>query len=115
MAATSSSTRLNWPSTPWPGWVMASGRLGTTRKAVAPHYREKERFVEQLLSELMPSDVDWRMHSGDGGMLCLLRVDRPWFDDAMLYSQLKRKHVFAVLSQHFFVEPQPPGLAEHAT
>ncbi|MFE5887403.1 aminotransferase class I/II-fold pyridoxal phosphate-dependent enzyme [Streptomyces sp. NPDC056462] len=98
--------------------VISDGRLDdTTRDAITPYYREKKRFVVQLLSELMPADVDWRMHSGDCGMFCWIWVDHhPWFDDTTLYTRLKKGHVFVVPGRHFFVEPtHAPGLAEHAT
>ncbi|WP_030160188.1 valine--pyruvate transaminase [Streptomyces sp. NRRL S-244] len=97
--------------------VMADGRLdATTGTAITPYYREKKRFVEELLGELLPADVDWRMHSGDGGMFCWLWVDHPWFDDTTLYRRLKERKVFVVPGRHFFVDPlRAPGLAEHAT
>ncbi|MFI0242113.1 valine--pyruvate transaminase [Streptomyces sp. NPDC016845] len=97
--------------------VLNDGRLdATARDAIAPHYREKKRAVEELLNELLPEDIDWRMHSGDGGMFCWVWVDHPWFDDITLYSRLKEKHVFVVPGRHFFTNPQlTPGLADHAT
>ncbi|WP_330343276.1 valine--pyruvate transaminase [Streptomyces sp. NBC_00557] len=97
--------------------VMADGRLdATTDTAITPYYREKKRFVEELLGEVLPTDVDWRMHSGDGGMFCWLWVDHPWFNDTTLYRRLKERKVFVVPGRHFFVDPlRTPGLAEHAT
>ncbi|MBJ6641298.1 valine--pyruvate transaminase [Streptomyces sp. DHE7-1] len=97
--------------------VLADGRLDeTTRDAITPYYREKKRFVAELLDEVLPADVDWRMHSGDGGMFCWLWVDHPWFDDTTLYERLKERSVFVVPGRHFFVEPRlTPGLADHAT
>lgn len=97
--------------------VLADGRLDkTTRDAISPHYREKKHFVEELLNELMPTDVDWRMHSGDGGMFCWLWVNHPWFEDTALYERLKEKYVFVVPGRHFFVDPLlTTSLADHAT
>lgn len=97
--------------------VLADGRLDhATRGAITPYYRDKKHFVEELLNELMPTDLDWRMHSGDGGMFCWLWVDHPWFDDTTLYRRLKEKNVFVVPGRHFFVEPLAgPGIADHAT
>ncbi|MDL5199515.1 valine--pyruvate transaminase [Streptomyces sp. ALI-76-A] len=97
--------------------VMADGRLdATTSTAITPYYREKKRFAEALLGKLLPADVDWRMHSGDGGMFCWLWVDHPWFDDTTLYRRLKERKVFVVPGRHFFVDPlRTPSLAEHAT
>lgn len=97
--------------------VLADGRLdATTRDTITPYYREKKCFVAELLDELMPGDIDWRMHSGDGGMFCWMWVNHPWFDDATLYSRLKERNVFVVPGRHFFVEPLlASGLAGHAT
>lgn len=81
-----------------------------------PYYRQKKRFAEELLSELMPKDIDWRMHSGVGGMFCWLWVDHPWFDDVVLYNRLKERQVFVVPGRHFFVDQLfSPGLGAHAT
>ncbi|WP_030661567.1 valine--pyruvate transaminase [Streptomyces rimosus] len=97
--------------------VLTDGRLdATTRDVITPYYRAKKRYVDHLLHELMPADVDWRMHSGEGGMFCWLWVDHPWFEDTALYGRLKERHVFVVPGRHFFVDPpRTPGLAGHAT
>ncbi|KUH37674.1 MULTISPECIES: valine--pyruvate transaminase [Streptomyces] len=97
--------------------VLADGRLdGVVREAITPHYQEKRRFAEKLLAERMPSDVDWRLHSGEGGMFCWLWVDHDWFDDVALYTRLKEHRVFVVPGRHFFVDPlETPGLTPHAT
>ncbi|BCK68048.1 valine--pyruvate transaminase [Streptomyces libani subsp. rufus] len=97
--------------------TMRDGQLDhVTRTAIAPYYREKKQFTEDLLSELMPPDVDWRMHSGAGGMFCWLWVDHPWFDDVTLYNRLKDRRVFVVPGRHFFVDPlSSPALGDHGT
>jgi valine--pyruvate aminotransferase len=87
-----------------------------TRTFITPYYAEKKRFAEELFSELMPTDIDWRMHSGVGGMFCWLWVDHDWFDDTVLYSRLKERWVFVVPGRHFFVDPlSTPGLEGHGT
>ncbi|MBM7442704.1 valine--pyruvate transaminase [Streptomyces sp. HB132] len=97
--------------------VLGDGRLDrVTREAITPYYREKRRFAAGLLAEAMPPDMDWRMHSGVGGMFCWLWVDHPWFDDLDLYRRLKERRVFVVPGRHFFVDPlSSPGLDGHAT
>lgn len=97
--------------------IMRDGRLDrVTREAITPHYREKRRLAADLLAEAMPADMDWRMHSGVGGMFCWLWVDHPWFDDLELYRRLKERRVFVVPGRHFFVDPlASPGLDGHST
>ncbi|MEU0216875.1 valine--pyruvate transaminase [Streptomyces sp. NPDC006265] len=97
--------------------IMRDGRLDdVTREAIVPYYREKKRFADDLLAETMPADMDWRMHSGAGGMFCWLWVDHPWFDDVELYRRLKERRVFVVPGRHFFVDPlSSPAVAGHAT
>jgi len=85
-----------------------------TRTVIKPYYQAKRRFAEKLLAEIMPDDVDWRLHSGDGGMFCWLWVDHEWFDDLILYTRLKAKGVFVVPGRHFFVDPlASPSTADH--
>ncbi|WOI61859.1 valine--pyruvate transaminase [Streptomyces fradiae] len=97
--------------------VLADGRLDdVVHNAITPHYREKRLLAEKLLAERMPSDVDWRLHSGEGGMFCWLWVDHDWFDDVTLYRELKERRVFVVPGRHFFVDPLgTPGPGPHAT
>ncbi|GGR63236.1 valine--pyruvate transaminase [Streptomyces roseolus] len=97
--------------------TLRDGQLDhVTHTAIAPYYRQKKRFAEELLSELLPKDIDWRMHSGVGGMFCWLWVDHPWFDDVTLYHHLKERQVFVVPGRHFFVDPlSSPSLGAHAT
>ncbi|MEE1927328.1 valine--pyruvate transaminase [Streptomyces sp. TRM 70351] len=87
-----------------------------TTKVVKPYYRAKRHMAESLLHDALPSDVDWRLHSSDGGMFCWLWIDHDWFDDLRLYELLKRKRMFVVPGRHFFIGPlTTPFLAGHGT
>jgi valine--pyruvate aminotransferase len=97
--------------------ALRDGRLDrVATKAITPYYRRTRQFVEELLSEVMPVDVDWRLHESAGGMFCWLWVDHPWFDDLELYTRLKSRNVFVVPGRHFFVDPlSADGPGPHAT
>jgi valine--pyruvate aminotransferase len=85
-------------------------------KEIGPYYRRKRHLAEELLHELLPSDVDWRLHVSEGGLFCWLWVDQAWFDDLAAYAALKRRRVFAVPGRHFFVPPlDTPFLSGHGT
>lgn len=81
---------------------------------IRPHYRAKLRRAQELLAGSMPDGVDWRLHSGDGGLFCWLHIDHDWFDDLELYELLKRRSTFVVPGRHFFVPPlDSPFLSTH--
>ncbi|WP_330240550.1 valine--pyruvate transaminase [Streptomyces sp. NBC_00525] len=119
LAAFMSNSVLHAPQLAQAGLSRAlrGGRLDhVTRTFITPYYSKKKRFAEQLLSELMPSDINWRMHSGVGGMFCWIWVDHDWFDDIVLYGRLKDRRVFVVPGRHFFVDPlSTPGPEGHGT
>lgn len=84
------------------------------REHIVPHYRAKRALAEGLLAAALPDDVDWRLHSSDGGLFCWLHIDHDWFDDLRLYEMLKRRRVFVVPGRHFFVAPlSSPFLSTH--
>jgi valine--pyruvate aminotransferase len=97
--------------------ALRSGRLDeVTRGVISPYYRHKKQFMDDLLTERLPSDIAWRTHSGAGGMFSWVWVDHPWFDDAELYRRLKEKRVFVVPGRHFFVDASSDPLRNgHAT
>jgi valine--pyruvate aminotransferase len=78
-------------------------RLAAT--VIRPYYRRKRQAAEDLLHKLMPEDVNWRLHASDGGMFCWLWIDEDWFDDLVMYAELKSRKVFIVPGRHFFVDP----------
>ncbi|MEU0337006.1 aminotransferase class I/II-fold pyridoxal phosphate-dependent enzyme [Streptomyces sp. NPDC006193] len=97
--------------------ALDTGVLDTlTQDVIKPYYRRKRQVAEKLLHELLPDDVDWRLHATEGGMFCWLWIDHDWFDDLAMYEELKRRKVFVVPGRHFFVPPfDSPFLARHAT
>lgn len=97
--------------------ILRGGELDrVTAQTITPYYREKWGYVEELLTGAIPADMNWRLHTGGGGMFCWVWVDHPWFDDLVLYERLKSRHVFVVPGRHFFVDPlSTPGLGSHAT
>ncbi|HEY3609257.1 MAG TPA: aminotransferase class I/II-fold pyridoxal phosphate-dependent enzyme [Pseudonocardiaceae bacterium] len=87
-----------------------------TTDVIRPYYRAKRRVVEEMLFERLPDSINWRLHSGDGGLFCWLWIDEDWFDDVELYHALKRKKVLVVPGRHFFIGPMTtPFLRGHGT
>ncbi|WP_196943077.1 aminotransferase class I/II-fold pyridoxal phosphate-dependent enzyme [Streptomyces sclerotialus] len=96
--------------------ALTGGELDVlTQKVISPYYRNKRRDAEALLHGLLPDDVRWRLHEGDGGMFCWLWIDHEWFDDLEFYRLLKQEGVFIVPGRHFFGTAETPGLPGHAT
>ncbi|MEV0981875.1 aminotransferase class I/II-fold pyridoxal phosphate-dependent enzyme [Streptomyces sp. NPDC049915] len=94
--------------------ALATGRLDhVTATVIGPYYQNKRRFAEKMLHEYLPEDLQWRLHSGTGGMFCWVWVDHDWFDDLELYRRLKDKRVFAVPGRHFFTDASDPALDGH--
>lgn len=85
-----------------------------TTQHIKPYYTAKRTMAEEMLAEVMPASLRWRLHAGDGGMFCWLHIDHEWFDDLELYELLKRKRMFVVPGRHFFVSPlDTPFLRAH--
>jgi valine--pyruvate aminotransferase len=83
---------------------------------ITPFYANRRAMAEQLLADNMPSDIRWRLHSGDGGLFCWVWIDEDWFDDIELYQLLKQKHVFVTPGRNFFViSPDGPSADAHQT
>jgi valine--pyruvate aminotransferase len=85
----------------------------TVSTVIKPFYLTRRKAAEKLLHDAMPTGVDWRLHSGTGGMFAWLWVDEDWFDDVSLYRLLKLKHVFVVPGRSFFVSS--PQRERHST
>jgi valine--pyruvate aminotransferase len=81
-------------------------RTGEIDAAVAtvikPFYAGRRKVAEKLLREAMPTDIDWRLHAGSGGMFAWIWIDEDWFDDLRLYDMLKLKRVFVTPGRYFF-------------
>ncbi|GAA1613087.1 aminotransferase class I/II-fold pyridoxal phosphate-dependent enzyme [Catellatospora bangladeshensis] len=96
--------------------ALATGELDRlTAEVIRPYYAHKRRLGEKLLADILPADVNWRLHAGtSGGMFCWVWVDEPWFDDRALYARAKEKGVFLVPGRPFFTgEVAPAGFGRH--
>jgi valine--pyruvate aminotransferase len=96
---------------------LTSGEIDrVVASAIRPFYEGRRRLALRLLDAAMPPDVNWRLHSGDGGMFCWVWVEEDWFDDLDLYRLLKRAHVFVAPGRIFFTSPAGgPEPGSHAT
>lgn len=93
---------------------LRSGEIDTvTSSVIRPFYATRRAVAEKLLTDNMPADVDWRLHSAEGGMFAWIWVDEDWFDDLKLYELLKRMHVFVAPGRSFFAGPA--GAEPHGT
>lgn len=85
--------------------ALETGALDTlAHSVIKPFYAARRDCAERLLSEIMPSSVDWRVHVGTGGMFCWIWVNEDWFDDMALYNSLKRKGVIVAPGRSFFAQ-----------
>jgi len=85
--------------------AIRSGALDTLVSSVITcFYADRRLRAEKLLSEAMPTAVNWRLHSAQGGMFCWVWIDEDWFDDMELYRILKLRHVFIAPGRNFFIE-----------
>jgi valine--pyruvate aminotransferase len=76
---------------------------------IQPFYATRRKIAEKLLLDNMPDDVDWRLHSSEGGMFAWLWVNEDWFDDLALYQSLKQRKVFVAPGRNFFTDLSRPG------
>jgi valine--pyruvate aminotransferase len=66
--------------------ALATGTLDSVvENFITPFYRRRREFAAELLESLLPADLDWRLHAGNGGMLSWLWVRHAWFDDLAFY------------------------------
>jgi valine--pyruvate aminotransferase len=90
--------------------ALRSGRLTTLSSTViSPFYAHRRQLTRDLLAEILPEDVAWRVHAAAGGMFCWLWIEEPWFDDLELYQRLKRKRVFIAPGRSFFLDARRPS------
>jgi valine--pyruvate aminotransferase len=97
--------------------ALRSGQLDTLSAAVlSPFYARRKQLAEELLADILPADINWRVHAGQAGMFCWLWIDEPWFSDVQLYQRLKLKHVFVAPGRSFFLDTHvPPRTNWHGT
>jgi valine--pyruvate aminotransferase len=83
---------------------------------IKPFYAVRWQMAEKLLHDTMPSTVNWRLYSSEGGMFCWVWIDEDWFDDLTLYQRLKLRHVFVAPGRNFFTDvPHHLRRGSHST
>lgn len=86
--------------------AIASGALAEiSERVICPHYRQQFSIFETVLDQVMPQDLPWLLHQGEGAIFAWL-----WFQDLPipdweLYQRLKQAGVIVVPGSTFF-----PGL-----
>lgn len=89
---------------------LESGEIdATVSSVIKPFYATRRKIAEKLLLDNLPDDVDWRLHSSEGGMFAWMWVNEDWFDDLALYQSLKRRKVFVAPGRNFFTDLSRPG------
>jgi valine--pyruvate aminotransferase len=89
---------------------LESGEIDTTVSSVIkPFYAIRRKIAEKLLLDAMPDNVDWRLHSSEGGMFAWMWINEDWFDDLALYRSLKLRKVFVAPGRNFFTDLSRPG------
>ena len=92
--------------------AIRSGALAAiSRDVIRPHYQEKLAVLEQTLDEVMPSDVPWFLHRGEGAIFAWLWLKDLPSTDWEVYQALKAVDVIVVPGNSFF--PGLPGEWEH--
>ncbi|MGA9382290.1 MAG: valine--pyruvate transaminase [Phormidium sp.] len=88
--------------------AIASGALAElSTKVIRPYYQQKFVIVEATLDELMPQDLPWFLHRGEGAIFAWLWLENLPITDWELYQLLKQVGVIVVPGSSFF-----PGLRE---
>lgn len=88
--------------------AIASGALAEIAETVIrPHYQARFAILEETLDAVMPADLPWYLHRGEGSIFAWIWFDQLPISDWELYQQLKQQGVIVVPGNPFF-----PGLQE---
>ncbi|ANV83125.1 valine--pyruvate transaminase [Picosynechococcus sp. PCC 7003] len=88
--------------------AIQSGALANIAETVIrPYYQNKIQTLEAALDRVMPKDVPWYLHRGEGAIFGWLWFDELPMTDWELYQELKAVGVIVVPGSPFF-----PGLRE---
>ncbi|NET49589.1 MAG: valine--pyruvate transaminase [Merismopedia sp. SIO2A8] len=88
--------------------AIRSGALASiSREVIRPHYHEKLMVLQQTLDEVMPSDIPWFLHQGEGAIFAWVWLQHLPSNDWEVYQALKAVGVIVVPGHSFF-----PGLQE---
>lgn len=88
--------------------AIKSGALADiAANVIRPFYQNKIRIIESTLDQLMPNDIPWFLHRGEGAIFTWLWLKDLPMTDWELYQELKQVGVIVVPGSSFF-----PGLRE---
>ncbi|HIK27752.1 MAG: valine--pyruvate transaminase [Oscillatoriaceae bacterium SKW80] len=88
--------------------AIASGALPEiASKVIRPYYQKKFAILETTLEQVMPKDLPWFLHRGEGAIFAWLWLRDLPISDWEFYQQLKQAGVIVVPGSTFF-----PGLYE---
>lgn len=88
--------------------AIASGKLADISiNVIRPYYQKKFDVVENTLDQVMPKDLPWFIHHGEGAIFAWLWLENLPITDWQLYQELKKVGVIVVPGSSFF-----PGLQE---
>ncbi|MGB5960900.1 MAG: valine--pyruvate transaminase [Coleofasciculaceae cyanobacterium] len=88
--------------------AIASGALADiATRVIRPYYQHKFEVIENTLDQLMPQDLPWFLHRGEGAIFAWLWLRDLPITDWELYQELKQVGVIVVPGSSFF-----PGLRE---
>lgn len=88
--------------------AIRSGALADlSERVIRPHYQAKFAVLEETLDAMMPRDVPWFLHRGEGAIFAWLWLRDLPMTDWEFYQELKQLGVIVVPGSSFF-----PGLQE---
>ena len=88
--------------------AIATGRLADISvQVIRPYYQKKFDVVDNTLERVMPKDLPWFLHHGEGAIFAWLWLQDLPMTDWDLYQELKKVGVIVVPGSSFF-----PGLRE---
>lgn len=89
-------------------YAINSGALADiSTQVIRPFYQKKFSVVEETLNQVMPKDLPWFLHRGEGAIFSWLWLKDLPITDWEFYQQLKQVGVIVVPGSSFF-----PGLRE---
>jgi valine--pyruvate aminotransferase len=84
--------------------AIQSGELSRlSNTVIKPFYESKLRYFEDALDRLMPDNVPWYLHKGEGSLFVWLWFKDLPISDAELYTRLKNDRVIVVPGSSFFI------------
>lgn len=72
------------------------------RDIIAPYYLERSKKTIEIVKEVMPSNVPWRIHKSEGAMFLWLRFEGLPITSQELYERCRDRGCFVNSGHHFF-------------